>query len=100
MMAPVQVGDAALAVNWLLRVAAIHSHSHRAVFSPQVCQPQADEAKIQSHYIPTAFPLFPAGCSSALHAGPTVVHSEEFTSDVPHFHKMVLLLAVITDFFP
>lgn len=57
---PVLACDAALAVDLVAKSGSSpssHSFFLRTVFSPQVCQPQADEAGLQSHYIPTAFLL-------------------------------------------
>lgn len=91
MMAPVLAGHA----DWLLRVAAVRSHSQSCLPS-QVCQPQADLSQNPEPLVPTAFPV--SRCKLILQAVPIVMHSAESISDVPHFHKMVLS-AVITDVF-
>lgn len=75
-----------LAVHWLLRVspAMLSSLPRSASLNPEPLHSSAS-------------PLLPACCSCVLQAAPTGMHSEKFISVVPHFHKMVVLLAVITD---
>lgn len=95
--------DAALAVHCLLRVAAIRSYSvSPAELSslPRSASLRLIRPKSRAIY-PFCLPLFPPCCSSVLQAVPTGMHREKSILVLPHFHKMVLLLAVITDvFFP